>query len=211
MRPRLRPARVRAHPRAVHRQLPELHQPHPRRRHHQLRQQLPERPKVLLPELADRPVRRTVPRRQHHERHVRLQPRRDPPRRIHPRHVRVHQHLHHHRRMVRLLPPPVSTPVARVERFQIHRPHKLVHVVRQVLTRQPLPRIRRQQAPLRGIVVTVRSHAIQHGFRLTQLSHLAPLVARVSTAQTPCLALIRRRASVAHRTEARSLRGRKSW
>ena len=97
---------------------------------------------------------------EHHERHVRLQPRRDPPRRIHPRHVRVHQHLH--RRMVRLLPPPVS--IARVERL-IHRPHKLVHYARC----SPGSHSRGSGG---------NRHPCSHGTKSCHSTNLAPLVAR---------------------------------
>ena len=62
---------------AVHRNGPQLHQPHLARQTHHLHEQLPQLLQVQRTELPDRAVRREVARREHPEGHILVQLARD--------------------------------------------------------------------------------------------------------------------------------------
>jgi hypothetical protein len=105
---------------AVHRDRAELHKSHLARQAHHLREQFRELLQMERPEIADRPVRREVARRQHPKGHVLVQLAGDLARAEHPRGVAVDQHLDHHRRVKRLVARPVLV-VAGVKRAQLER------------------------------------------------------------------------------------------
>ena len=138
---------VRSHLRPVYRQLPKARQTQLLRQTDHLHEQRLEIRQVPTPKLAQRPVLRKVPRRQHPERHVLFQLPRDPARREHPRRVGVEQHLHHHPRLIRRVATTVSL-IQGVERRQVQTVHQVADVVRQMALGQPLPHVGRQQQRL---------------------------------------------------------------
>ena len=153
-------ARVRTHLRPVDRQLPQARQTQLLRQTHHLHEQRLEILQVPTPKLAQRPVLRKVPRRQHPERHVLFQPPRHPARREHTGRVRVEQNLHHHPGLIRRVAAAVSL-VRRVKRGQIQIVHQIADVVRQVALGQPLPHVGRQQQRLvRRVGAECRRHRI---------------------------------------------------
>ena len=64
----------------------------------------------------------------------------------------------HHRRLVRR-PAVTIRPISAIERRQIHPTHDVDHEPRQMILRQPLPHVRRQQKPL---VTTTLNKVLRH-------------------------------------------------
>ena len=164
--------------RPVDRQLAEVPNPGLARQTDHLHKQRLEIRQMTPAKLANRPMARKIPRRQHPKCHVLLQLPRQPSGRKHPRRVPVDQHLRHHPRLIRRLATTVPL-VRRVKRRQVQSVHQIAHMVCQVPLRQPIPYIRRQQQPLLRLV---RAKRRRHRILLltaTLLSHSLP------TAQAP--------------------------
>ncbi len=155
---RLPLARVRTNLRPVDRKRPQANQPHlPRQPNHLQKQGMKVR-QMTPPELADRPMVRKVPRRQHPKRNVFLQLPRQLPRRKHPRRIPVDQHLHHHHRRIRRVPTTVPL-IRRVKRQKVQIVHHLAHLVRQVPLGNPVVQLHRHQQLL---IRLIRSKPRRH-------------------------------------------------
>ena len=136
---------------------------------------------MQLSELPNRPVRRKVSCHQYPKRHVLFQPPRDFSRRERPARRRVHQHLHHHRR-IEGLPAPAIASVARMKNRQIQRIDRASDEIDQVPLRQPLlQRGRQQQRPIRCVCTVARSHSLFY-----DLQFLPPTLLRCAVAYRRC-------------------------
>ena len=102
---------------------------------------------MLEPKSIDRHMIRSKVRRDHPIRHVLNTPTLDPPRRPLTPRIRVQKQRNHHRRLVRRPAPPIR-PITTVKGRQVHLRHRVEHVPRQVVLRQPLPQRRRHQESL---------------------------------------------------------------
>src|ERR1035441_29310 len=63
------------------------------------------------------------------------------------RRVRIQDERHHHRRLIRR-PAVTVSPIRAIERLKVHLRHRVDHEPRQVIGRQPIPHVRRQQETL---------------------------------------------------------------
>ena len=97
--------------------------------------------------------------RQHPRAHIVKGGHLDRPRRPDPLAIAVHDQAHHQPRMIGLLTLPIS-PVPGHKRRQVHPADLLAHRPRQMPSRQPLPRIRRQQVHL--ITAAATSEVVPH-------------------------------------------------
>src|ERR1035437_6484064 len=85
----------------------------------------------------------------------------DPPRRAFTPRIGIEQKRHHHRRLKRRPPPPIPS-VGSEERGQIHLFDRRQHKPRQVVLRQPIPRVRGHQERLLTIArQEVHSHTLK--------------------------------------------------
>ncbi len=111
-----------------------------------------------LAKIRDGPEVRLVPRRQHPERDVLLQPLLNAPRTEHPHAIAVNQQLRHQPRIVgRLTTTFVS--IMRVDLGEIQLIDHIAYEVNQVVFRKPVAQARRQQQVLIGQVGSV---ALRH-------------------------------------------------
>ena len=82
----------------------------------------------------------------------------DRPRGPHPRRKPIQDQRHHHRRLIRR-PAMTIHPVGRIERPKIQAPDRVNHKPRQMIRRNPIPDIRRQQKPL---LTTTLNEILRH-------------------------------------------------
>jgi hypothetical protein len=134
-------------PGAVDRHHPRPHQPRPGAELQHLAKQPGQRPLVAADEPRDRRVIGNQVAGDHTIGHVLATVTPARPRRTHPGREGIQDQRHHQRRLIRR-PAVTIGPVSRIERRQVHPRHGVDHKPRQVVGRQPLPHIRRQQKPL---------------------------------------------------------------
>ena len=143
---RLRRRRGDLHP--VQRHHPYLAHAQPGAEHQHPGKEIPGRLREISPEPGHSRMIRQVPRADHPERHVRPAQPLDIPRGNHPVRIRPHQHGHQHVRVItrrtRAARPPASMERRRIQVIFYHpdhQPHRMI-------SRQPLPHIRREQERL---------------------------------------------------------------
>jgi hypothetical protein len=143
---------------AVNRDQPRLRQP----RHLTQPQHLAEQPgqRRLVPdhEPRDRRVIRHQVPRDHPIGHVLTTVTLDRARRPLLGRIRVQNECHHHRRLIRRATMTVS-PIRAIERRQVHLPDSVNHEPRQMIRRQPIPHIRRQQ---KSLLTTTLNEVLRH-------------------------------------------------
>lgn len=147
--------RVGLHLRTVQRDAPERHRARFQCQPQDLLEEAPQRRQMLLAKVADRAKVRLIPGGQDAKRDVFAQPAIDLPRREDANAVGVHQHLGHHHRVIRRLPPLVVL-VDKRDRRQVQLIDQVAHEVRQVIIRQPIAEARRQQQILLRHVRAIR-------------------------------------------------------
>ena len=163
--------RVPRQPSAVDRDQPRLHQPSLIAQPQHLAEQLGKRRLVPTDEPGDRRVIRHHVARDHPIGHVLATVTLDRPRGPHLRRKRVQHQRHHHRRLIRR-PAMTVRPVRRIERRQIQVAHSVDHEPRQMIRRQPIPHIRRQQESL---LTTALNEVLRHTGILLNVPDGTPL------------------------------------
>ena len=139
--------RVRPNLRPVERHVPQPRQPSLSAQLQHLHEQLAQRRQVPLPELRDRVVIRMLIRRQNAECQRAIRRLLDLPRTRNPDAVAVQQQTRHHSRIIRRLP--ALRPVVRiVNRRQVQRRNHVLDKIHQIILRQPILHVRRQQEQL---------------------------------------------------------------
>jgi hypothetical protein len=166
-------AGVAGDPRAIDRHHARLDQTRPLTQPEHVTEQVAKRP--LMP--ADKPRDRRVighqVRGDHPEGHVLATVTLDRPRGTHPGRKRVEHERDHQRRLIGS-PAMTIGPIGRIEPRQVHLGHRLDHKPRQMIGRQPLPHIRRQQEPL---PTTTLNEVLAHGRHSINPAGQTPLYA----------------------------------
>jgi hypothetical protein len=177
-------ARVARDPGAIDRHHPGLHQPRPITQLEHLGEQLDQRPLVATDKARDRRVIGNQVAGDQPVSDVLAAVTLDRPRRPHPRRERVQDQRHHQRRLIRRATVTVS-PIRGIKRRQVHLADRVDHKPRQVIRRQPLPDVRRQQEPL-------LTAAFNEVLRHTEMLLTRPDGPLYATASVPCGYLLRR-------------------
>jgi hypothetical protein len=143
---------VRVHLRPVDRDHPDLHQSRLPTEPQHLAEQARKRRLVANTKPRDRRVIRRLLRRDHPVGDILNTPALDPARGALTPRVGVEQQRHHHRRLKRRTAPSILA-IGAIERREIHLLHRRQHEPRQMILRQPIPRIRRHQEHLLTITL----------------------------------------------------------
>ena len=152
------PVRVRVHLRAVHARRPDTQQLRfPRQRQH-LRERRRDRVEAVAPKRADRVVVRVAVRRHVPNPNVPAGRALDPARAEDPVRAAVHRQRQRRPRVALRRP---RAPLVHLKRVHRHTFHRLDHEVRQVVVRQPVPHVRRQQTGLRSVPLQELRHLPQ--------------------------------------------------
>ena len=141
------PARVTRQPRAIDRHHPRPHQPSLITQPEHLAEQVSQRVLVTNNEPRDRGVIRHHIPHNHPIRHILATATLDRPRGAQIARKRI-QHQHHHQRRLIRRPTVTIRPIRTIKRRQIQLRHRIDHEPRQMIRRQPIPDVRRQQEPL---------------------------------------------------------------
>jgi hypothetical protein len=130
---------------------PKLHQPQLSGQLRYLNKQLLELRQMPKPKIADRSVRGKIARPKHPKRYILEQLSGHLARRENSRGIPVHQNLHQHRRIKRLVTPPITF-ITGIKYLQVQPIDKFAHKIGQVILRQPFRKRRRQQKILLRLV-----------------------------------------------------------
>ena len=152
------PAGVGPDPSAIHRHHPRLHQPSLSAQPQHLAKQSRQRQLVTANEPRDRHMIRNQVPRDHPVGHMLTTMTLDRPRGPHPRRKPIQDQRQHHRRLIRR-PAMTIRPVGRIERPKIQAPDRVNHKPRQMIRRNPIPDIRRQQKTL---LTTTLNEVLRH-------------------------------------------------
>jgi hypothetical protein len=134
-------------PRAIDRHHPTTHQPSLVAEHEYRSEQGSQRLLVAAYEPRDRRMVRNQIAGDHSVGNVLSAVTLDPPRGAHTGREPVQDQRHHHRRLIRR-PAVTVSPIRAIEVTKIHVGHRADHKPRQMISRQPVPHVRRQQEPL---------------------------------------------------------------
>ena len=149
------PVRVRVHLRAVNAHRPDTQQLRFLRQRQHLRERRRDRIEAVAPKRADRVVVRVAVRRHVPNPNVPAGRALDPPRTEDAVGMAVNQQRQHRPRVALRR---ARAPLVHLKRVHRHTFHRLDHEVRQVVFRQPIPHVRRQQKGLRSVPLQELRH-----------------------------------------------------
>ena len=152
------PARVTRQPSAIDRHHPGFTNPRLITQPQHLAEQVSQRALMTNYEPSDRGVIRHHIAGNHPIGHILATVTLDRPRRPHIGRERIQHQPHHHRRLIRR-PAVTIRPIRAIERRHIHLTHGIDHEPRQMIPRQPIPHVRRQQEPL---LTTTFNEVLRH-------------------------------------------------